>query len=195
MTVQPAEQTSTRLYTVADLEQMPDDGTRRELIEGKLIEMLPGAKPRHSLIATLIAAFLTTYAFQKKSGLVMTELGCMLTRDPDTLLFPDVGYISFTRLGSQNLDEYLSVAPDIAVEVVSPGNISEEIDTKIALYFQYGAQLVWIIHPTPQTARVYHASDKSEGTYQIIVSQGTLDGGNVLPDFSLKLSDLFQNKP
>jgi len=174
-----------KLYTVADLEAMPDDGTRRELIEGELTEM-PGAKPAHNWIMTLIIGALLV---SKNLGKVMPDLGCRLSRNPDTLVFPDVGYISFARLGDHDLNEYLPFAPDIAVEIISPSNTQEEISTKTALYLRHGAQIVWAVYPKSQLVYVYRA----DGTYQIIGRDGTLDGGAVLPGFSLKVSALFEN--
>jgi len=177
-----------KLYTVAELEAMPDDGTRRELIEGVLIE-LPAPKPDHNWIMALLVGFLTTHVLQKRIGKVILIAGCQLSHDPDTLLFPDAGYFSSMRLGDHDLNEYLLFAPDIAVEIISPSNTQEEISTKTALYLRHGAQIVWAIYPKSQLVYVYRA----DGTYQIVGRDGTLDGGTVLPGFSLKVSALFEN--
>ncbi|MHB8628048.1 MAG: Uma2 family endonuclease [Aggregatilineales bacterium] len=187
MTAQPSVQEQVRLYTVADLETMSDDGTRRELIEGELIEM-PGAKPDHNLVAFVMAKLLDTFASKIQSGLVIPELGCQLTRNPDTLLFPDVAYISFERLGNHDMREYITVAPDLAIEIISPSNRCKEIEDKIDWYLEYGARLIWVVYTRSRKVHVY-STDKP---FQVVKRDGVLDGGDVLPGFSLKLVDLFQ---
>lgn len=173
-------------YTTADLEALPDDGTHRELIAGELIEM-PGAKPDHSELQGLIVTFLTMFILTHKTGKVLPELGCQLTSNPDTLLFPDVGYVSAARLGTHDLHHYLPFAPDLAVEIVSPGNTADEMAEKIDLYFQHGAKLIWIVYGRLQKVHVY----TDHATSAILDRSGTLDGGDVLPGFTLKVADLF----
>ena len=189
MAVQDAIEAPVKLYTVADLEAMPNDGTRRTLIEGKLIEM-PGAKPNHSEYQGLLVTFLTIFALAHKLGKVLPELGCQFTHDPDTIMFPDVGYVSFDRLGSHDMREYLPFAPDLAVEIMSPSNTDEEINNKIDWYLRFGARLIWVVYPNTQKVYVY----STEKPFAIVDRAGTLDGGGVLPDFTLALTELFSNQ-
>jgi Uma2 family endonuclease len=81
------------------------------------------------------------------------ETGYLVNRDPagrDTVLAPDVGFIGSGRIPAVLPDGYVPFAPDLAVEVVSPGNTQEEINLKIENYLRYGTLLVWIIYPREQ---------------------------------------------
>src|SRR5205814_1979223 len=105
---------------------MPDDGKLHELVKGRLIEMSP-PNLRHGLIQTLVARFVGTYAAEHKLGLTFTEVGCILSRDPDTVRAPDVAFIAKGRLKNVDFDKYLPVAPDLVIEIVSPGDTVGEI--------------------------------------------------------------------
>ena len=176
-----------KLYTVADLEAMPDDGTRRTLIEGRLIEM-PGAKPDHSEYQGLLVTFLTIFVLAHKSGKVLPELGCQFTAD--TKMFPDVGYVSYARLGDHDMREYLPFAPDLAIEIMSPSNTSEEISEKIDWYLRFGARLIWVVYPRTQKVYVY----STEKPFAIVDRAGVLSGESVLPGFTLPVAELFADR-
>ncbi len=175
-----------KLYTVADLEALPDDGMHWSLIAGALIEETK-PRPLHSLILSHIMFALDRGMQARKLGLVIPRLGCWLAHDPDTLLVSDVGYISHRRFPNLNLEEFIPGAPDLVVEVISPSDSDDEVCTKIALYMHYGTQVMWVIYVESQRVFVYRA----DGTYQIVERDGVLNGADVLPDFELKLSDVF----
>jgi len=187
MTVQDAIEVPIKLYTVADLEAMPNDGTRRTLIEGKLIEM-PGAKPNHSELQALLVTFLMNFVLAHKRGKVLSEIGCQFT--PDTKMFPDVGYVSFERLGSHDMREYLPFAPDLAIEIMSPSNTDTQIAEKVDWYLRYGARLIWVVYPLTVKVSVYSVVKP----FIVLHSDDMLDGGDVLPGFTLSLNDLFPAK-
>lgn len=180
-----------KLMTIAEfealLDTLPDDGKKYELTHGVLIEM-PPPKPNHNLIAAWIVTFVNLYLLKNKLGLAITEMGVRLFADDSTLYFPDVAYISFARLPDPDLTKYIPMAPDLAVEIVSPSNTSEEISTKVSDYLRAGTQLVWVIYPKTQMTYVY----QPDGRYQIVDGNGVLSGGEVLPGFTLPLHDIFQ---
>jgi Uma2 family endonuclease len=80
------------------------------------------------------------------------------------------------------------VVPDLAVEVVSPTNLAEEIDTKIADYFQAGVRLVWVIYP--DSGRVYVYRSPTQVT--VLERTDTMDGGEVLPGLQLPIERLYE---
>ncbi len=104
---------------------------------------------------------------------------------------PDVAFVSFERWAKNRpippTDNAWDVVPNLAVEVVSPSDKADDLEEKIAEYFQAGVQLVWIVYPTHKKIHVY-----SSPTQISILSKGdTLDGGTVVPGFRLALAELF----
>ena len=176
-----------KLYTADDLLNMPqDDGKRYELIKGVLIVMSP-ANETHGEVAMEFGRLIANHVRAHKLGRVYTaETGFELFRDPDTVLAPDVAFVSKARLKPRT-DKFAALAPDLAVEVVSPSNTKQEMHEKIALYFQAGTRQVWIVYPKSRAIYVYRAEDD----VTILKRDGTLDGGDVLPGFSVKVADIF----
>jgi Uma2 family endonuclease len=175
-----------KLLTVEEFAKLPDANRKRELVRGRLVEEMSPAKPRHSIVADRFWLFISRHVEQNDLGLVATELLCILSSDPDTVRVPDVGFVSKKRLEHPNLNEYVPVAPDLAVEVVSPGDTATEIIEKVNEYFAAGTPLVWIAYR--QQVYVY----KSPEDIQVVNIDGILDGGDVLPGFKLPLRDVFQ---
>ena len=102
---------------------------------------------------------------------------------------PDVAFVSWDRLPERRVpDEPIpNVVPDLAVEVLSASNTAKEMARKRGEYFRAGVRLVWEIDPRARTARVY----TSESSFTDLAVNDTLDGGTVLPGFTLPLAQLF----
>ena len=107
----------------------------------------------------------------------------------DLVRIPDVAFVSNERLASHlgRREAVPLLAPDLAVEVLSESNTPEEMAIKRQEYFGSGARLVWQIDPDTRTARVYTAPD----TFTALTAADALDGGTVLPGFTLPLAELF----
>ncbi len=175
-----------RLYTADDLLHLPDDGNHYELIRGELIKMSPPAEP-HGVLRVAIGALIWNHVRANRLGRVYgAETGFVISTDPDTVLAPDAAFVSTERAKPLS-QKFGPVAPDLAVEVISPSNTAKELNEKISLYFQAGTQQVWIIYPQTQTIYVY----TSVTTVKILTRTDTLDAGNVLPGFKLPLEELF----
>ncbi len=178
--------TQQRLYTADELLAMPDDGKRRELIRGALLEMSP-TNALHGVLANELSRLIGNHVRAHKLGQVFAaETGFTLFRNPDTTLAPDVAFISAER-AKPLTEKFSTIAPDQAVEVVSPGNNAAEMNEKIALYFQAGSRQVWLVYPKTRTIHVYSAAN------QVTISgiEDTLDASAVLPGFTLLLETLF----
>ena len=102
---------------------------------------------------------------------------------------PDVSFICWERFPDAKAPKaaIYSVAPDLAVEILSEGNTPQEMARKLREYFQAGVRLVWYIEPQSRTARAYTA----EHDWTEISANGLLLGGDVLPGFELPLAQLF----
>ncbi len=184
--------TTTHLMTADELLVMPhyENGNdfRCELIRGELKKMSPSGGV-HGILCAKLANVLTSFTEANNLGAVFGAVtGFLVERSPDTVLGVDVAFVKSERLREvEDLVKFVPFAPDLAVEVLSPGNTVDEIDEKIALYFAAGARMVWIVSPKRRTVAVY----RSPIELQIVGEDETLDGGDVLPNFRLELSKLF----
>lgn len=178
-----------KLMTAEELLRLPrpPTGERYELVKGALITMSPPGAV-HGRFATLLASFLQSFARTRRLGEVLVETGFRLATDPDTVLAPDVSFISSARIPATGLPEgYFPGAPDLAIEIVSPGDLDEEVQAKVAAYLQSGSKLVWVLRPKRRTVTVHHP----DGTARTLGVNDTLSGESLLPDFSLPLRELF----
>ena len=185
--------TTTRLITADELEDMPHrdehgNDCRLELIRGELKVMSP-TKPLHGIVCARLTVKLGSFVEEHDLGETFgAETGFVVERDPDSVLGTDAAFVSHERLATvENFDKFFPFAPDLAVEVLSPGNTAREIEEKIAFYFGAGARAVWVFNPKKRTAAVY----TSPSEFRTLSERDTLDGGDVLPGFELELSKLF----
>lgn len=184
-----------RFYTAQDLwtlSHLPEyDSRRLELSEGELIEMSP-ASGKHGVLGGNVLALMWNYVRQNDLGLITTaETGFILYKNPDgrdTVRAPDVGFINAARVPEGGLPEegYIPVPPDLAVEVVSPSDDAEDLHLKIHQYLKAGTRLVWVFYPKSKSVAVHTPA----GAHTVEIG-GALDGGDVLPGFSLPLKDVF----
>ena len=168
--------------------RLSSEGKRTELVEGELVVMAP-AGGRHGRIANTIAYFLTQVSRDRKWGTVFAaETGFLLRRDPDTVRAPDVAFVSSERLGTDEAPAgFLKMAPDLAVEVVSPSDSAAAVQSKVEDWLGAGTRLVWVVYPDTRSVTVYRSLNEAE----VLSEPGALDGAPVLPDFALPVSDLF----
>ena len=157
-----------------------------ELVDGVLVEKDMGM--RESIIASKCSQHLWNYLDDNDRGIAFTTDGPVRIK-VGRIRFPDAGFISWERLPGQELPEVpiLDAAPDLAIEIISKGNTHREMDLKLKDYFNAGVRLVWFIYPKTQTAVVYTSpTSKKE-----LSRDQALDGGKVLPGFTLPLKALF----
>jgi len=158
-----------------------------ELIDGVLVEKAVGVY--ESQLAMLLGHYLLTYLENNRLGFVLGESGPVRTIVPQVRM-PDVCFVNRSHFPNGRFPKthkVLPVAPDLAIEILSESNTKKEMDRKLDEYFQASTRLVWYIDPETRTARAYAARDK----FAEISCEQTLDGGDVLPGFSLRLGDLF----
>jgi Uma2 family endonuclease len=183
--------TKTKLMTAVELLVMPssDDGTRYELVRGELIEMAP-AGDQHGAIAFTIANILGTHTRGKDLGRGYTaDTGFFLTHDPDTVRAPDVAFISKDRLPSDRPRKgFTEVAPDLAVEVISPSESATSINAKVEEYFVAGTRLVWVVYPDTKSVAVYRSIKEAV----VLHVDDVLDGTPIFEDFHVKVSEFFE---
>lgn len=143
----------------------------------------------HGAIAGTLAAVIVSFVKRNRLGIVFgAETGFLLGRDPDTVRAPDVAFIRRERVPAEGLPAgYWPGAPDLAVEVLSPGDSIREIDEKTAEWLRAGTLAVWVVNPRSKTVTIYAA----DGSIATFTADATLDGGGLLPGFSCPVAELF----
>jgi Uma2 family endonuclease len=143
---------------------------------------------RESCLAIALTAFLKGFAMQSRLGTVSGADGLMRLA-PGLVRIPDVAFIRWEQFPNRQIPRtpIPNLAPDLAVEVLSPSNTEEEMDRKRQDYFGVGCKLVWLVDPDARTVTVFTGPDQSA----VLREDQTLDGGTVLPGFSLPLRQLF----
>ena len=167
-----------------------NDG-RYELVKGEVIKLAP-ANDVHGEIASNVDFAFSSYSRQRGIGRTRVETGYRLEQNPDTVRGPDVSFVLLPRGPGVTLTgRFVLNAPDIAVEVVSPSNSAAEIERKVGEYMAAGSQRVWAVHPaTRRNPRrvVVHRADGSTTTY---TGDDVITDEELLPGFSLPLSEIF----
>lgn len=156
-----------------------------ELVRGKVVEIAP-KEILHGIIVSRIGARLGSLVEIHQLGEVVVTTGFQLR--PDTLLGPDCALL--TKEKAQSIaepDQYVPFAPDLAVEVVSPGDTASDIRDKVDLYRAAGTRLIWVIYPVSRKVDVY----LPDGTAHEVNTEGMLDGGDVLPGLQIPVTALF----
>jgi Uma2 family endonuclease len=157
-----------------------------ELVDGTLVEK--GMGYYESLVAAVLIQYLRNYCDPQKLGMVAGESG-MLKLEPGLVRIPDVSFISWDHFPGRKAprEPIPGLAPDLAVEVLSASNTPKEIRRKLGEYFAAGTRLAWIVDPVARTVRVHTAPDVST----LLNEHETLDGGTVIPGFSLSITEWF----
>ena len=174
--------------TPEDLLAMPD-GKRYELVDGELVERNMGWK------SSRVGGRLYGYLF---SFCEAQQLGWLAPADASYQCFPDApkkvrrpgaSFIRAERLpADQEPEGHCPIAPDLAVEVISPGDLYWRVEEKVDEYLQAGTRLVWVINPPTRSVRIH----RPDGSINDIGEDGELDGEDVVPGFRCRVADLFR---
>lgn len=181
-------QATTTLMTIEQLLASPEGAKPVELVAGVIRPMTPTGGA-HGLISSRILFALSSIVLTNELGALFTEeTAFVLKRNPDTLRCPDVAYVAASRLPARGVGfGWMQMAPDLAVEVLSPSDSASEVGAKVHEYLQAGVGLVWVIDPKARTVTVYEPS----GQVRVREESDRLDGGSLLPEFSCQIESLF----
>lgn len=158
-----------------------------ELVDGILVEKATGM--RESLLAAWLASVVLSFVRARNLGLVAGADG-MLQPIPGMVRIPDACYISWTRMKGVDLEKEAAplLAPELAIEVVSPGNTAKELARKRREYIDAGVLLLWVIDARKRSVTVTeHGGDET-----ILTEADVLDGRDVLPGFSLPVAEIMR---
>jgi Uma2 family endonuclease len=181
---------TTSLSTAADLLALPTGmGKRYELVLGEIRVMSP-AGWQHGGVVFKLQTLLGSFILEQKLGQGFgAETGFLIQRNPDTVRAPDFAFISQRNLPAKAPTEaFWPGAPDLAVEVLSPGDSTGEVGEKIDAWLAVGCAAVWVIDPRLQTVTTYRS--RTDASVKTVAE--TLDGGDVVPGFSCPVAELFR---
>jgi Uma2 family endonuclease len=195
--------------TYEDLMTLPDDGARHELVRGEIIRM-PPPNGKHGRIEAALVEEIGRYLFDRactlgwKPGSPRLErnllVGCVdsgeagirfaLRDDPDQVRGVDVCYLTAEQVARHEAaggDQYVPEVPAIVAEVISDSETAAYVNEQAADYLAGGARLVWLLFPKTRVVEA-HTPDRAAIT---VTAGEVLDGGEVLPGFSVAVASLF----
>jgi Uma2 family endonuclease len=175
-----------RVATEEDLLAMPDDGQKYELVDGE-IRVSPAGN-RHSYVAAQLVAALSVFVKEHRLGYVMgADAGFRLPSK--NVRSPDVSFVAAGRFPQNRPpDDFGNLAPDLAVEVLSPHDRPRHVLDKVGEYLEAGVRLIWVIDPRKASATVY----RSLSDVRKLGADDSLDGEDVLPGFRCRLGEILE---
>jgi Uma2 family endonuclease len=187
---------STSLLSADDLPAVLDPDLPHELWHGVLRVVMPGSGA-HGAAVSRLTVTLGQHVYAHDLGELFSEsTGFLLERDPDTLLCPDVAFVAKGRLAAGGLRwSFSEIAPDLSVEVLSPGDRPGAVRAKVAECLRLGVRCVWIFDLAERRVQVHalgEGPDRRIATAEL--GEGdVLDGRDVLPGFRRPLAELFRS--
>lgn len=180
---------SAEIVTAKSIFERPSDGYRYELLQGNLRMMSP-AGGRHGRITLQVAHLLKTHSDAGKLGVVFAaETGFLIETDPDTVLAPDVAFVSRSRFESiENEIRYLPLAPELVVEVLSPSDRFSQVEAKAFAWIDAGTKLVLVVNPESETIHAY----RSRKQIEVFECSESIDCSTVVPGWILSVAAAFQ---
>lgn len=177
--------------TAEELIKLPRGRSRYELVNGELREMSP-AGHNHGRIAARLAGALWQHVEEHGLGEVYAaETGFTLRTNPDTVRAPDVSFVRQERVEEVgDAKGYWPGAPDLAVEVNSPGDTVSEVEEKVEEWLDAGTALVWVVSPKLRAVTVY----RSREDITTLTEKDALDGEQIIQGFRYPVAKLFASK-
>ena len=176
--------TQTHLMTAEELGNLPDEPLRHELIKGELLTM-PLPKYDHMRVSANLTILLGQHAKAHRLGEVYSEGGFKLESDPDTVLGPDVSFVARHRVALSPEGYHLG-PPDLAVEVLSPGDRRGKVEHKLSLWLEFGTRSVWHVNPRKRTVEVIRPTGERKLFHE---TDELID--DTVPGFRVAVSEIF----
>jgi Uma2 family endonuclease len=178
--------TTLQRSTASELFEMPDDGFRYELVKGELRKMSP-AGGEHGAVVWNLSLLLGPHIKVIGQGFG-AETGFKIASNPDTVRAADIAFVRRARIPEGGIPKnFWELAPDLVVEVLSPGDTYSEVQEKVEDWLKAGVRAVWVVDSKRRCVTVYRSM-----TDVTRLSEGDeLDGGDVVPGFRCKVSEIF----
>ena len=170
--------------TIEQFLQMEETKPAREYVRGEIIEKPMPTRP-HAAIQLFLGAALFQFLARTGIGRAFTEFRCIFGAPGQVRTYvPDLTYVAKERLTE---DLYLHTAPDLAIEILSPDQDAGRFLDKIQFYLRHGVRLVWVVDPGRETVTALLPGEDA----RVLTPGDTLDGGKVLPGFSISVAEIF----
>lgn len=182
--------TTTFPVTADELLRMKDSSARYELVAGE-IRMMSPAGWRHGELVFRLSLIVGDHVKRHQLGRCFgAETGFLLQRNPDTVLAPDIAFIHSEHLpDTEPQDAYWPAAPDLIVEVRSPGDRNAQVAAKVETWLAAGGLMVWDVDPATRQVTV-HRPDLAP---IVLETEDELDGGELLPGFCCSVGKVFED--
>lgn len=181
-----------KIYTKAEFYEFvnaPDNADKTyELIGGEIVQKMP-TFGRSSAVSARIMTHVGMYLLKNPIAHLTDAQGGYELDDAHNFA-PDVGVILKSRLPELPADDFIRIAPDFVVEVVSQSDLknpTERIEKKLKKYREVGVPLIWYVFPERKEVEVHKPGQPSV----TVGIDGILDGSDVLPNFTLAVNDIF----
>ncbi len=177
-----------KVTTAEELLEMSSNDCRYELIRGKLREMSPTTWDHGDVLLSIGSRLREYVRGRGLGGVAAGDTGFIVSRDPDTVLAPDVAFLRREKLPTERMRGFMEGVPDLAVEIVSPNDRHVQVQQKALTYLKWGVSQVWVVEPESRTVSVY-----SQGPRVTLLQESdTIEGGDLIPGFSCSVTDLFE---
>lgn len=179
------------LVTAEAFHEMPDPSDKRiDLVAGHVVEKpLLGAQAAtaHANLHFALGTFVETH----DRGVVLSGVGHVLQRDPDTVLHVGISFVERDRVPPGAPAEWFwEGPPTLAVESVSFYGTANDLHLRVRDYLAVGTRLVWVLWSDTRSVAIH----QPDGTSLEIGPEATLDGGDILPGFRVRVGDLFETR-
>ena len=182
--------TKEKLLTADDLLELHSKGVRGELIRGVLAKTMATGVNHGKTVVNLTILLGNFVKPQGLGTLVASDTGILLDDVRHTVREPDIAYFPAEKMPlDADIPGYSNVIPDLVVEVASPNDTVQSIYDKAHMWRYYGVRIVWVAYPDWREVEVYSAG----GSVVTLAENDALDGGAVLPGFSCRVSEIFDN--
>lgn len=181
----------TTFFAAEDLLVLPD-AVNYELVHGQLVERKSGAEA--SAVAAAIGAALSAFVLPRRLGhLFAPDCGYQcFPDDPQKVRKPDVSFVRTGRLpGERPPEGHIRIPPDLAVEVLSPGDLAYEIDEKVEQYLAVGVKLIWVVNPKTRSVRIHRLGGSPRGPIGVAGEADMISGEEVLSGFECRVAEFF----
>jgi Uma2 family endonuclease len=177
------------VYTPEELPALENGNGTYELVDGHLVEKHMGAEA--AVVEARLITDLGSHVKAQKAGLVFTD-DCgyqIFPGDPNRVRKPDVSYVSREKVPPGRIPRgYVRFVPDLVAEVVSPNDLAEEVEARVADYLGVGVTLIWILYPATSSVHIF----RPDGSGNRLTGTGELRGESVLPGFVCRIEELFE---
>lgn len=177
------------IHTAEDLFEMADDGYRYELVRGVLRKMSPSGG-EHAEIGSFLGGHLMIHVRKNRLGSTYTcDPGFRIRSNPDTVLAPDVAFVTRDRVQTiPDRIKFVPLAPDLAIEILSPGDRRPKALEKVAEWLSAGTRAVIVVDPRKKIVSVHRPSKQ----VLVLVEGDVLEVPDIVPGWSVAVSEIFE---